>query len=544
MLRLPLPVRTPKKVAGTLRVPVQSVAVCPADGTWSVPATMRPGFTLVEMLVSVGLVVLMMTMFAQVFQMATGSLSKQKGLAENDQRARTLDTIIRNDLRHRTHTVVQALREDMEGYFYIAENDLDNDGDDVLQFTVRMSADNPLYGKATNLGGVSTNPNQPDAEDGYLTANETGASRVGEVVYFLRRGRLYRRHLLIRERLDSTSYDLQPWPGPTGASTTGYTTAFFTAAYPTPATAAPFWHNFDYSAVYDSSTSQVMFHVLPNSLSNIPTAGTGFLYSLGFPQYRFGHNVTTGMPLEYVGSAYIGRFTIDETSFYEDRNLNGSLDTGEDLNGNGALDSFGYPGLIPTAGNPFARTDLTLTANGVVSQYQQGLRQSEDLLLTNVYSFDVKVWDHGLNVPSFQNIGHAGTVAAGTAGYFGSANNGDATYSPAYSATSGGGNRFDTWHRSLVTYTGTPPTTLTNAPPYRFGPDGYPGTNADDNADTNVNYVPVGTPPTSYIPDYAELDATGSDDTPPMRAIQIKIRYLDVTSNQIRELTIVESLLN
>jgi len=39
------------------------------------------GFTLVEMLVAVALVLLMMSIFAQIFQMATGSLSQQRGIA-------------------------------------------------------------------------------------------------------------------------------------------------------------------------------------------------------------------------------------------------------------------------------------------------------------------------------------------------------------------------------------------------------------------------------------------------------------------------------
>src|SRR5262249_10464362 len=48
----------------------------------------RAGFTLVEMLVAVALVIIMMTLFATIFQMATGAMQKQKGLSENDQRVR------------------------------------------------------------------------------------------------------------------------------------------------------------------------------------------------------------------------------------------------------------------------------------------------------------------------------------------------------------------------------------------------------------------------------------------------------------------------
>src|SRR5262245_48685261 len=56
------------------------------------------GFTLVEMLVAVGLVVLMMVLFASIFQLATGTMTTQKGISENDQRVRLMVTMLRNDL--------------------------------------------------------------------------------------------------------------------------------------------------------------------------------------------------------------------------------------------------------------------------------------------------------------------------------------------------------------------------------------------------------------------------------------------------------------
>ena len=64
--------------------------------------TRRGGFTLVEMLVSVALVLLIMTLFAQAFGIAAGSIKKQRGLAENDQRARSMVTILLGDLKKRT----------------------------------------------------------------------------------------------------------------------------------------------------------------------------------------------------------------------------------------------------------------------------------------------------------------------------------------------------------------------------------------------------------------------------------------------------------
>src|SRR5436305_3616112 len=108
----------------------------------------RRGFTLVEMLISVALVMLMMVMFAQIFQFASSSVGKMRGIAENDQRSRTLQTVIKADLDKRTYRWVYpfAANENpgaatsnianRQGYLYISENNPFNPLDDVLQFTV------------------------------------------------------------------------------------------------------------------------------------------------------------------------------------------------------------------------------------------------------------------------------------------------------------------------------------------------------------------------------------------------------------------------
>ena len=111
------------------------------------------------MMVAVALVMLLMMLFAQVFQMAGGSVSTQRGLMENDQRARSVQTLIQGDLTKRTFQKVIpfAFNEDLtapeaelsyrRGYFYISENDPATDSDDVLAFTVTVTA--PANGAAT-----------------------------------------------------------------------------------------------------------------------------------------------------------------------------------------------------------------------------------------------------------------------------------------------------------------------------------------------------------------------------------------------------------
>jgi len=147
----------------------------------------RSGFTLVEMLVSVALVVIMMSMFATVFQLAAGSMGTQRGIAENDQRARSVVTVIQNDLKVRSFKNLipfDAYAEptgpisfaDRQGYFYISENELRDDTDDVLQFTVKLdgTSNDLYYGKATALFPLSTNTPMTS----FLNSNNNEPERV------------------------------------------------------------------------------------------------------------------------------------------------------------------------------------------------------------------------------------------------------------------------------------------------------------------------------------------------------------------------------
>src|SRR5262249_49468603 len=145
-----------------------------ADAPSCEDATERAGFTLVEMLVATGISILMLTLFLTIFQMATQAMTVQKGMSANDQKARLVQIMLRNDLNgdpcdkcdsgkqkpYRTfrNLVPYGADEDNEpnfdntardGYFYISENNPDNDADDVLQFTVPTpdTATHRFYGR-------------------------------------------------------------------------------------------------------------------------------------------------------------------------------------------------------------------------------------------------------------------------------------------------------------------------------------------------------------------------------------------------------------
>jgi len=490
------------------------------------------GFTLVELLVSVALILLLMVMFAQIFQVATETMSKQRGLGLNDQRSRTLVTVLRGDLNNRTfrdvvpfasgqNTTTFANLSRRSGYFSISENDPDSNIDDVLQFTIMSDKDpdtdvkdkSPYSGKAvvlkpaasmdTNETYLASNPNQPEFDDGVVQSNgmggltglvnSTGSSKAAEVAYFVRNGNLYRRVLLVRE----------PYSDPTATAQPAEISGNYGSTL-TPNGSGHFWRDFDYSAWRKNSGANpgVYFHHWETSLSNrsdsIVDSDIGFPISLGIPHVRFGHSISRadGTPREFVGTMndkYIGRFTMQET----------------------ADSDFGYPGTNPTGGDPHTRADLDLdaTTNMVTPFANETNRRGEDILMTNVHEFDIKVWDDDPGVLDWRDVGNS---------------SGTGRYCSARCLNTAHLRRYDTWHPYQdVSWTATAPYR-----PVSNGADGQPGVAGID--DDGVN----GTD------DAGEQGWLGSDDEIPLRGIRISIRYLDPASGQMRSLTIVHSLID
>jgi len=172
----------------------------------------RRGFTLVEMLVVVALVVLMMTILVQIFAAATGAMSVSRSIQQLDQRLRMLDGVLRSDLRGVTARMTPPNDpKDNLGYFEYAENafaDLQGeDTDDYLAFTAQAPDGQPFSGRIwVNAGAAGIQP-------------VTVTSEFAEIIYFLRGGNLYRRVLLVApERAGSLTPPLFPLPpgNPTG----------------------------------------------------------------------------------------------------------------------------------------------------------------------------------------------------------------------------------------------------------------------------------------------------------------------------------------
>ena len=371
------------------------------------PST-NPGFTLAEMLVATALVMLIMLLFAEVFQAAVGTLTEQRGLSNNDAKARTVVTTLRSDLQSATNR--QPISGDVkgivafgpndivdsrqQGFFYFAENDPLNDADDRLHLTVftdetsRAPAQEdavriPFFGRAQPIGrpdgsGVNANDrNQPDVDDGEF-GNSAAVSRAAEVTYFLRNGNLYRRYLLLREPLSNASPPFGPQPEIGSGADEGELLVPLSynlnadVAGPTPG-GQDFWHDFDFSATFRNGGLRFNGVVsLDNSvgLSNEPIA---------LPGNRFGFHPNFPLPREYlnrndaIGVTWIGGFTHEETSH----------------------PGFGWPGFNT---NIITRNDLVFSSAGVVTEPSgptvlSGSRVGEDILLTGVEAFDVEVWD-------------------------------------------------------------------------------------------------------------------------------------------------------
>jgi Prokaryotic N-terminal methylation motif len=170
------------------------------------PRRLRPsrrGITLVEMLVTVAVLVLLMTILVQIFQAATGALSSAQSYQELDDSLRRLDATIRSDLNGVTARLTPPLNpKDGLGYLEYGENafaDIQGeDSDDYIRFTAKAPAGRPFRGRV--LLPPPVNPSALSAGQLNTYINNQPilvTSEFAEIIYFVRNGNLYRRVFLI-----------------------------------------------------------------------------------------------------------------------------------------------------------------------------------------------------------------------------------------------------------------------------------------------------------------------------------------------------------
>jgi prepilin-type N-terminal cleavage/methylation domain-containing protein len=570
-------------------MPRRSLTVCAKDS----PCAAARGFTLVEMLVSTAIVLLMLVMFAQIYQGATSTVIEQRGLAQTDARARMLENILRSDLRKlsyrqastaanrqpsATSGTVQSQAQPLgivplfagdrvdsrqRGYLYIAENDPTLDTEDVLQFTVfieevtRDPDTQPFVGRAAQIGRPAgtagagsfnaADLNQPDYDDG-VAGNGATRSRAAEIVYFLRAGVLYRRVLLLRDPLPAV---LNAGPDPSIALTNAAnggeelvpgdydnTNADLSNAGGS-GTFGDFWNDFDLSAVH-------IGHVHFNSIASLNNALGDVNEPIALPEHRFGFR-PNGQPREFItggtsAADFFGRFTHRETSHEEfswpAQQANNPLDTTTTM--------LGFDATLP--GRVIENLTATVTYDGP--------RAGEDILMTNVDAFDVKVWDAGAS--DYVDIGGTTADDFDDAGPWHTNDN--------YGAKGANSNVFDTWHPEAAAGSG-------NDPPYRImqidpadasvnawvaadprvvGQLGIPATGSPNGS---LLYRVVATTGTNSTGDYeplwplipgetvqdGEVTWMAFDNRVGLKMIQITIRFRDPGTNASRQLTVVHS---
>jgi len=392
--------------------------------TRSSPAS-RAGMTLVEMLVATAATLLLMAAIAQVFGAFGTAVSDSRAMIELDGRLRTAAWRLRADLAGATARTVPPLDpETGDGYFELIEGPESDtvssggiakaanapysaiagsgsddrilgDFDDVLLFTTR-STDPVFQGRFTLSTGATTTVESPVAEVGWFLRPTPGTSNP---VTFT----LYRKQLLVLGYVG-----IEPFY--TGGICTPNTTIANTAVVPSNSVALPhgtfpwsqFFERYDISVrcernagafIPNRSTTVSPGRLLPNTLADLTRR-----------EARFMHNV--------VGDTSGGRFSRDSSGTpnygsgfcvaWEDHNFDGTLQAAEDAQlptGNGLLDS-GHqdPAVIPDG--------LVYTGN----------RQGEDVILTNVLAFDVRVFDPEAPIPL---VGSNTALVPGDPGYAG-----------------------------------------------------------------------------------------------------------------------------
>jgi type II secretory pathway component PulJ len=314
------------------------------------PAHIRRGMTLVEMLVATTCTLILMGAIAQVFGAFGTAVSDSRSMIELDAQLRSVAWRLRNDLSGATARTLPPLEvEAGEGYFEVIEgprSDADGganasplapaDIDDVLLFTTR-NTETPYLGKYD-----------------YGAATKTTESQLAEVAWFLRPTEIstgtippVRTYTLFRRQNLVIGYvGFKPFYE--GSNRVGWTGSW-----------AKFFDQYDLSAQYQKPSGAI----LPNSLADLTRRETRFMHS----------NVVVGTIDDKAGSF---RFP------------DGSVNSNYQWQLTPAPD-----GLIFDP-----RKSVIFPDGSTLTLLTSSTRVGEDVVLTNVIGFDVRVFDPGAPV--------------------------------------------------------------------------------------------------------------------------------------------------
>ena len=497
----------------------------------------RSGFTLIEMLISVTLTLMLMYGVAQIFSVVGNSVNDSRSLLNITDRLRATRARLELDLDGITAPMLPPLSPgDGLGYFELIEGpvgptiditervkniyDPDRkittalspdttaiDYDDILIFTTRTMTSEPFVGKASG---------------------STIESRFAEVAWFVRGRNLYRRVRVIRTPVAT------PVPF-----------AYLSS------TGSSFENKFDISARHEGDpTDPTTWNWVYNSLGDLTKRENRMYHVPILPtdpvalQAYFPFNLHDNPAWQILGLP-----TLAETSSYQWMLAKfGGVFPVSHSKPTGPLTFSSSKGLSPGTvdpwNEPYPYVELD-PITGNLTDYH-GLRANEDVILTNVIGFDVKVWDPKARVLAFtSSSGTTTTLEPGDPGYETALSVLDETSTPT-STTIREGAFVDIGYGVRTGQFTTPPS-FSGAPHPKSGfLDSTSPTKSVFIYDTGSTHYEDGGPAHNGLDD----DGDGIVDDPdeqitsppypiPLTAIKITIRVFEPDSRQVREITIL-----
>jgi hypothetical protein len=444
-----------------------------AQRKWDCSPSKRLGYTLVEMLVATALTLMMMYAVVSIFADIGEGVNDSRAVLEMTERLRATTTRLQLDLAGITALPRPPRRvEFAEGYLEIKEGP---NLDWSVSTTSNIAWDTDAARGDTTVG---------DFDDWVMfTTRSTGRpfhgrcaspsapvgvieSDVAEVCWFVRGRTLYRRVLLVAPSAPIGNY-----------------------------TANGFYANNDISVRYNAATG----NVVPNTLADLTKR-----------ENRFAHN-PTAFPFDARGWGLFGLPTLGECSdpTWQAGNVGPTPATANQMD-------FWGP-------NPFANWDQPVDPEtGTWTQYPDGTRTSEDVILTNVIGFDVKVYDP--DVGDYVDLGAHPNAQIDT--YPSAPRPTPRFYASLGDVRSGLEAANQSQARVYCTWSD------------HYERDGNPQLGIGTDAATN-----------GFDDDGANgVDDVGERDTMPpypypLRGIQVKIRVFEPDSQQVREMTVVQEFL-
>lgn len=509
----------------------------------------RSGYTLVELLMATTLSLMLLMGVVSVFATISASVSDARSILETADRLRTTKNVLQEDLAGLTVTMQPPRRPEAgEGYFELIEGPLGvlrlpwgpassfgvnsqtgeadstvADMDDIVMFTTRRSG-RPFVGRF-GTGIVE--------------------SQVAEVAWFVRGHTLYRRVLLVAPQV-LTAAD---------ANQNGVIDLV-----PDLTDASGVRHG--YYELYDVS-ARPAFHQATNNLAGwVPNT----LGDLTKRENRFAHWVhgTQGFPFDASPWGLLGLPLLHECSHPDWMTWNNLAQVPVAPHANNStlqVDLWNDPHNLSTATAPPPIPPLEPITGVLVpflmapdnngdGQPDVSLRVGEDVILTNVIGFDVKVWDPEAPVVSDGNVllqpGDPGYLAA-LADAFGPGPTFAIAARGAYVDLNYVGNTPALWGVSHFSFPGDVlamgpgprPTRIYDTWSFHYEHDGI-----DQWSDGRVDLATNGFDDNGDgVVDDANERETRPPYAAPLRGIQVKIRVFEPDTKQVREVTVVQDFL-